>query len=372
MEKLMQIEAAVYRQSGGMKLETLQLAAPGPDEVLVRIVSAGICHTDMSVMAGHFPPSSPAVLGHEGAGVVVAAGSRITHVAPDDHVVLTFNSCGQCYNCKDGHPAYCEDFFRFNMSGTRPDGTCTLHASDVAVGGYFFGQSSFATYALSTARNTVKVRSDAPLEFLGPLGCGFQTGAGAVLNVLKPRSDSTFVVFGCGGVGLSAVMAAKLVQCRRIIAVDRIESRLNLALALGATHAIDTTTQDPVPAIAALGGAHNVVEATGVPAVLEQAIRVLRPRGTCGVLGGPDPMATITLNIVSAFLGGHGVVGILEGDAEPHSFIPALIDHFMAGRFPIDRLIKHYALDNINQAIEDSRLGITIKPVIRFPHTVRS
>ncbi|MDB6103683.1 MAG: xylB, partial [Gammaproteobacteria bacterium] len=276
-------------------------------------------------------------------------------------------SCGVCDNCLSDHPAYCENFFRFNLAGRRPDGAASIHAHGEPIAASFFGQSSFANFTLSRARNTVKVRADAPLELLGPLGCGFQTGAGAVINVLRPQRRSTLAVFGCGGVGLAAVMAARMLECETIVAIDVVERRLDLARSLGATHTVNPAIQDPVEIISALGGAHGVIEATGIPAVLEQAIKVTRPRGICGVLGGPNPTSTLTLNIVSTFMSGRQIMGILEGDANPGSFIPYLVERFMAGEFPIDRLITLYDFNEINRAIEDSKSGLTVKPVVRFP-----
>jgi aryl-alcohol dehydrogenase len=276
----MEIEAAVVRKPGGPFLqEKLGLAPPGPDEVLVKIVATGLCHSDITAMHFLFPPPPPVVLGHEGAGVVQAVGGNVTHVVPGDHVVLSFNNCGVCANCKSGHVAYCENFFLCNLNGKRVDGSETLQSRDGPVGGCFFGQSSFANYALAHKRNTVKVRKDAPLELLGPLGCGIQTGAGAVLNVLKPAPGDSFALFGCGGVGLAALMAARIARCNPIIAVDKVPTRLELARKLGATRTINAADEDAVHAINAGGGVQFAIEATGIPAVVVQATQVVRSRG---------------------------------------------------------------------------------------------
>jgi aryl-alcohol dehydrogenase len=364
----MEVEAAVVRKPGGPFLqETLTLASPGPDEVLIKIVATGLCHSDITAMHFHFPPPPPVVLGHEGAGIVEKVGANVTHVAPGDHVVLSFNNCGECANCRAGHVAYCENFFLYNLNGKRVDGSETLHGKDGPVGGCFFGQSSFANYALAHKRNTVKVRKDAPLELLGPLGCGIQTGAGAVLNVLKPMPGSSFVLFGCGGVGLAALMAAKIAQCNPIIAVDKVPARLELATKLGATRVIDASRENAVEVINAGGGAESVIEATGIPGVIAQATQVLRSRGVCGVLGVPPPDATITLNIMHTF-SGRTVMGIIEGDADPHVFIPYLVDKFMQGELPLDLLSKFYAFGDINKAVADSESGATVKPILRMSH----
>jgi aryl-alcohol dehydrogenase len=362
----MEVRAAVVRDPGGPFLqESLTLEAPRPDEVLVRIVATGLCHSDITAMHFHFPPPPPVVLGHEGAGIVEAVGAEVTHVVPGDHVVLSFNSCGECANCAAGHVAYCDNFFARNLNGRRPDGSETLHASSGPVGGCFFGQSSFATHALAHKRNTVKVRKDAPLEMLGPLGCGIQTGAGAVLNVLKPERGSSFALFGCGGVGLAALMGARIAGCDPIVAVDRVASRLELAKSLGATLAIDASKEDPVRRLTGMGGMKYVIEAAGIPSVMAQATQVVRSRGICAILGVAKPDATLTMNILQTF-SGRTVMGIIEGDADPHVFIPFLVDKYMEGELPFDRLVKFYPFEQINKAVADSESGVTVKPILRM------
>ena len=240
-----------------------------------------------------------------------------------------------------------------NLNGRRPDGSETLHASSGPVGGCFFGEPSFATYALAHKRNTVKVRKDAPLEMLGPLGCGIQTGAGAVLNVLKPERGSSFALFGCGGVGLAALMGARIAGCDPIVAVDKVPSRLELAKRLGATLVIDASKEDPVKRLTGMGGMSYVIEAAGIASVIAQAMQVVRSHGICGILGVVKPDATLTVNILQAF-SGRTVMGIIEGDADPHVFIPYLVDKFMAGEPPLDLLVRFYPFEEINKAVADS------------------
>jgi aryl-alcohol dehydrogenase len=362
----MDIRAAVVREPGGPFLhESLTLDAPQPDEVLVRIIATGLCHSDITAMHFHFPPPPPVVLGHEGAGIIEKVGANVTHVMPGDHVVLSFDSCGGCANCKAGHVAYCDNFFLRNLNGRRPDGSDTLHGSTGPVGGCFFGQSSFATHALAHKRNTVKVRKDAPLEMLGPLGCGIQTGAGAVLNVLKPEKGSSFALFGCGGVGLAALMGARIAGCDPIVAVDKVTSRLELAKKLGATHVIDASKEDPVERLTGMGGMNYVIEAAGIASVIAQAMQVVRPRGVCGILGVAKPDATVTVNILQA-LSRRTIMGIVEGDADPHVFIPYLVDKYMEGELPLDLLVRFYPFEEINKAVADSQSGITVKPILQM------
>ncbi|MGW0763318.1 alcohol dehydrogenase catalytic domain-containing protein, partial [Streptomyces sp. NPDC002814] len=233
--------AAVVESGGApFTLSDVVLDEPGPHEALVRMVATGLCHTDLGVASGGLPFPLPGVLGHEGAGVVEAVGAAVTGVAPGDHVLLSFTSCGGCRNCRGGHPAYCATWLPLNLiGGRRADGSSTVSRGGEPLGGHFFGQSSFAERALADERSLVKVDADVPLDSIAPLGCGVQTGVGAVWNVLKPVTGSTVVVLGAGAVGLSAVMAAALTPATTIIAVDKVGERLSLAKELGATHTVD-------------------------------------------------------------------------------------------------------------------------------------
>ncbi|MGP3911489.1 NAD(P)-dependent alcohol dehydrogenase [Nonomuraea sp. NBC_00507] len=362
--------AAVVESAGaGFQLSEVELTDPRPDEVLVRMVAAGICHTDLGVAAGGLPFPLPGVLGHEGAGVVEAVGSAVTRVSPGDHVLLSFTSCGRCANCRDGHPAYCAAWLPLNLlGGARADGSPTVTRDGAALGGHFFGQSSFARHALVDERSLVKLPADAPLDLLAPLGCGVQTGAGAVWNVLRPRPGASLVVTGAGAVGLSAVMAARLTPATRIIAVDRVPARLELARELGATHTVDTTTADLAEAIGEITGgqgADGVVETTGNVGVAGAAVGVLAARGTAVLVGAPPFGSSIPVD-VNYMLPGRTVVGLTLGDSETESLIPVLAELVAAGRLPIDRLIRHYKFEEIQSAIGDIVSGATIKPVLRF------
>jgi aryl-alcohol dehydrogenase len=362
--------AAVVESAGaGFTLTDVQLDEPRPDEVLVRIVAAGLCHTDLGVMAGALPFPLPGVLGHEGAGVVEAVGSGVTTVVPGDQVLLSFTSCGACANCRDGHPAYCETWLPANLlGGRRADGTATITRDGQELGGHFFGQSSFAGHALVDARSVVKVDAGAPLDLLAPLGCGVQTGAGAIWNVLKPRPGATVVVTGAGAVGLSAVMAARLSPATRIIAVDRVPSRLKLAEQLGATHTVDTTDVDLTEALTELTGGRGVdgvVETTGAVPVLRAGIGTLALRGTAVVVGAPAFGTEVGID-VNHLIGGRTVTGLTLGDSETQSLIPVLVDLVTSGQMPLDQLVRHYPFAEIGQAVSDVASGETIKPVLRF------
>ncbi len=363
------ITIAVVRNPGGpFEIESAQLEGPGPDEVLVRIVAAGMCHTDMVIRDQVYPVPLPIVLGHEGSGVVEAVGERVRSPVVGDHVVLTFLSCDACRSCRTGVPAACENFNAWNFAGARLDGSHAVHpAQGAPVNDRFFGQSSFATYAIAHHRNAIAVRADAPLELLGPLGCGVQTGAGTVLNALKVRAGSSFAAFGAGAVGLSAVMAARVAGATTIVAVDVVPSRLALALELGATLAIDASARDPVEAIRAhTGGVDFSLDSTARPDVVRQAIAALRSRGVCAVVGASAPGTELRADINDVMQNGKTIRGVVEGDSVPQIFIPQLVDLYMQGRFPFDKLVKYYAFDAIDRAAHDSERGDAIKPIARM------
>jgi aryl-alcohol dehydrogenase len=361
----MQIRAAVLRAADGLyQIEDVELADPGPGEVRVRIVGAGLCHTDLLPRVPDFMASPPIITGHEGSGVVDAVGDGVHGIAVGDHVVLSFDSCHTCANCRSGHPAYCEAFFPRNLTGLGVDGTSPVHSADgEPIASRWFGQSSFATHSIVTARNVVKVDSSLPLELLGPLGCGIQTGAGSVFVALGVAAGTSIVVFGAGGVGLSAVMAANVAGAATIVAVDLNPARLELARELGATHTFDGQRQDLLERLVQVtgGGAQYVLDTTGVPAVIQNAIHALRPTGICGLVGVQQGDLVLEPTALAV---GRNVMGILEGDAVPQVLIPQLIALWQQGRFPFDKLIKTFSLDEINEAEQASLKGAVVKPVL--------
>ncbi|MFB0521478.1 MAG: NAD(P)-dependent alcohol dehydrogenase [Desulfatiglandales bacterium] len=364
----MKIRAAVvFEKSGNFSVEELELSDPNDDEVLVRIVGAGICHTDLAARDQHLPIPLPSVFGHEGAGVVEKVGARVTKVKPGDHVALSWMSCGACTSCKAGKDPYCVNFLPLNFSGARPDGTTTLRKGDQVIHGSFFGQSSFANYALATERNVVKVPKDVPLEILGPLGCGVMTGAGAVMNSLQASPGTSIAIFGVGPVGMSAVLAAVVCECAPIVAVDIHEGRLKVAKEMGATHAVNASKGDPVAAIQDItgGGPNFSLECVGNPAVFRQTVDVLPILGVSGLVGVVAPGTEVVLDM-DRIMNGRTIKGIIEGDAVPDQFIPKLIELYKQGRCPFDRMITFYPFDDIEKAVEDMEKGVVIKPVLRL------
>jgi aryl-alcohol dehydrogenase len=362
----MKIRAAVFPdESLNPSIEELELSGPQAGEVLVRITAIGVCHTDLKTAGPGGRSPRPVVLGHEGAGVVEAVGPGVDRLVPGDHVVMSFDSCGHCPSCLDAEPAYC--YHADHFACTRADGEFYLSADGVAVHGDFFNQSSFATHAIGKQRGVVKVRKDAPLELLGPLGCGVQTGAGAVLNVFKMKPGQTIAVFGAGSLGLSAVMAARIAGAGRIIAIDLLPNRLQLGVELGADEVIEAGA-DPVAA-RVLGlmpdGVDFALDTTGVASVMLQAIEVLAPRGTFGFVTAPLDGSDLSLSM-RPLMKGRKVQGILEGNSNPDVFIPRLVDFFMRGQFPFDRLARFYPFEEIGQAFHDSEEGTAVKPILRM------
>lgn len=350
---LIPIRAAVLSKAGApLKIKSLRIEQPRDDEVLVRIVASGICHTDIDFLESG--GADPVVLGHEGCGVVEQVGKNVKGFKRGDHVVLSYQSCGRCHACRKGQPADCERVWEANFGFARLDGTNALHGAR----GHFFGQSSFATHTLATERNLVKVPRHLPLEWLAPLGCGLQTGAGTVLNSLKVRPHSSLAVFGVGTVGLAAVMAARVARVRTVIAVDRNPRRLKLARELGATHVIDNRKGNLILSIGAItdSGVDYVVESTAAAEMEQLAVELLNPGGKAAFLSGSSWPGQLTKN--------REVLSVIQGDAVPQAFIPRLIRWFRAGRFPFDRLIKFYPFSQINRAVADSKHGRTIKPVL--------
>ncbi len=366
----MQITAAIARtHHAPLSLEPVEIDMPRAGELRVRVTATGICHTDLVVRDGMLPTPLPVVLGHEGAGIVEAVGPGVSQFVPGDRIVMTYDSCGRCGTCREHAPFYCEEFFGHNFAAGRQDGTTALTQDGKPIRSHFFGQSSFATFAICREDNAVRVPADVPLELLGPLACGFQTGAGAVINGLRVSAGRSFAVVGAGAVGLAALMAAKAVGATTIIAVDVNPARLELARELGATHVFNPKSTPMAQEILKLTG-HGVqyaLDTTGLTDVIKQTVLSLAPRGTAAVVGASALGTEIVLDEVHFMSGGRRLMGIVEGESNARVFIPQLIELWRQGVFPFDRLIRFYPFEEINQAIADSISGHTIKPVVKMP-----
>ena len=364
----MKTTAAVLAAQGNeFELKEVTIAEPAPDEVLMQISGVGLCHTDLAVRDGHLPFPLPGVLGHEGSGTVVAVGANVTKVAIGDRVAASFNSCGQCTQCQAQHPAYCIEFMERNFGGARPDGTSALEGDGQQLGGNFFGQSTFARHAMARERNVVKIPESVPLELAGPLGCGVQTGAGAVMKSLNVPPGASLLITGGGSVGLSGVLGAVARGVKTIIVSDPIAQRREFALELGATHAIDpleTPLSEQVREILP-EGVEYVLDTTAMEAVVGEVIVVMAQRGHLGMVGVPsNAEAALSVNLLQKQSRGLTFSGIVEGDSDPDTFIPELIELYEQGKFPFDKLITTMPFDQINQAIEAQASGEAVKVVL--------
>ena len=346
--------------------EDVELEGPRADEVLVRVVATGLCHTDVTVPTLLPQEMFPNVFGHEGAGVVEEVGADVSGIAVGDHVVMSLRSCRACGQCAAGRFGYCESSLLLNYMGLRMDGSTTYSKDGAPVFGSFFGQSSFSRHAIAYADNVVVVDPSLDLTRIAPYGCGFQTGAGAVLNVLQPGPDDSLVVYGAGAVGLAAVAAAAGADVGTIVAVDLLDTRLEVASRLGAVginpaRLGDTPLADAVKA-ATDGGATGAIDTTAVPAVLTEAARGLAARGELVVLGLGAP--EFSLDAIDLMQNGKVVRGSVEGDSDPLEMVPRLLRLSAEGRFDVRDLVVPYAFDEINQAVADTASGAVVKPVL--------
>lgn len=368
----MKIKAALSPSpEARFEITEVELDEPRADEVLVKLSAVGICHSDLTMKRVWPENISPIVLGHEGAGVVVATGADVSTARPGDHVVLSYRSCGSCVQCAAGYPPYCKHFRTLNGIGTRPDGSMTMGRDGGPVYGSYFGQSSFASHALAYESNVVVVGEGIDPRVAAPLGCGVQTGAGTVLNVLAPNQEASVVVFGAGAVGLSALMAARALDVQAIIAVDPVAGRRALASELGASATLDPAADDVVKTIRELtgGGATYALDTTAKGAVINQGIEALAPRGTLALLGIGIP--AFEMDVQSVISGGKTVRGVIEGEAVPREFIPRLLELHDQGRLPVEKLIRTYDFEDIDAAFADAAGGQTIKPVLTFARSRR-
>lgn len=363
----MKIKAAVVSEVGAQFeiRDNIDLHEVGPTDLQIHMVASGICHSDEAIRKGDASLGYPVILGHEGAGIVEKVGSEVKNFEVGDHVILSFYSDGTCDNCLKGMPTKCRSYAQYNLSGVRADGEDHFqengqHISDM------FNQSSFTTTTVVDQRNAVKIDKSFDLRKVGPLGCGYVTGSGTVLNTLKPKPGDTIAVFGTGAVGLAAMMAGRISGCIKVIAIDIVPERLELAKELGATHTINSKQEDAVAKIKELTGGYGVdwtVDTTGLPAVIKNAIAALAQGGTCAAIAvTPHLIELSTWNDLC--VDDKKVVGVNMGDSIPQIDIPRLLEFYKLGWFDFDKTEKFYDFEEINQANADSVSGKTIKPVL--------
>jgi aryl-alcohol dehydrogenase len=369
-QDFLEFTAAVARTPRGpFTIENLRLRPPQKGEVLVKVSGVGVCHTDLAFRDQIIPYSLPAVLGHEGSGTVVDVGEDVSDFAVGDPVVVSFSSCGQCDRCQTKQTSYCRSFSRLNYTGRSEDGVSTaISSSSEQISSHFFGQSSFASYVIASNRNLVKVdESNLPLEMLGPLACGIQTGAGSVLNSLNCQSGSSIAILGGGTVGLSAVMAAVIAGCSVITVIEPFEKRRLLAIELGATNVLDPEVGNTAVQLRSIlsCGYDYVLDTTGDISLIESAVSALGSRGTLGLVGLPAQRSnTFRVNLASLVGTGTRIVGIVEGDSDPKTFIPQMLSYHKDGRFPFEKLITFFSLGEINRAVALQSAGEVVKIVL--------
>jgi aryl-alcohol dehydrogenase len=370
----MRVTAAVMHKADGMlkrhkiELEEVELEPPRDDEVLVRITSAGVCGTDRGCIHGLEPYPTPGVLGHEGAGIVEEVGRLVSSVRPGDRVMIGFPFCGQCRSCRRGEPRYCEKGALLSFSGHRLDGSGGMRRkSGEKLAGRFFQQSSWATHCVALASQLARVPDGLDLDLAGPYGCSISTGAGTILNELRPGPGASVAIFGVGNVGLAAVMAAHLSGATSIIAIDKVAERLALARELGATHSI-LHSASTVAELKALteGRLDYSVEATAGSNLVSEAVTALGIRGTCAMVGGAKLTAQVSVSHPDVLLQGKRIVGVMGGGGQTPQFLESLMELQRQGRFPLEKLARFYPFASINQAIEDSDEGRAIKPILRM------
>lgn len=368
----MKITAAIARETKqALDVANLELDEPRDDEVLVRVIASGICRTDIDVRDGYMPTPFPVVLGHEGSGIVERVGRSVHQFSVGDHVVLSLGSCGECEPCGMGQPAFCVHHVPMNFMGSRLDGSVCMHENGKDVHSHFFSQSSLATFTVVHQSSLVKVSSDVDLRLLGPLACGVLTGAGGIINTLKPEAGTSVAIFGAGTVGLSALMATKIVGCSMRIVVDNKPERLELAKDLGATHTILSTPEaDVAQEIQKMTdgrGAHYAFESSGVKSVIATALNSIRERGVC-VMTGVLPQGSKVEFDAWKLLRGRTIIGSVMGDCLPSVFIPRLVEFYRQGQLPLEKISTLYPLENINQAIEDGISGAVVKAIVVMSH----
>jgi len=371
------MKAAIqWEPKSSLRVEEVTLEEPQNKEVLIKIVATGVCHSDLHFIKAEMPVPTPVVMGHEGAGIVEKVGPGVTTLQSGDHVVLMVGfSCGKCYYCVGGRSTLCVENLPIQMMATLPGGGKRLRKGDQELH-HLFGLACFAEYAVVHERSAVKIREDTPLEVVCGLGCGVATGIGAVLNTARLRAGESIVIYGCGGVGLSAVMAAKLAGAGKIIAVDMLDTKLEMAKELGADYVVNASKENPQERVASLtgkdvlsplqAGADYAMECIGNADVMMQAFGSIHIGGTCLIIG-MAPLGSMLSIAPFEFLLGKTITGSTQGDIKPWVDVPRYVDLYMDGKLPIDKLItKSYRLDEINEALGALERGEVIRSVIRF------
>jgi S-(hydroxymethyl)glutathione dehydrogenase/alcohol dehydrogenase len=352
---------------GQLDIEDVEIGEPGPREVLVRTIAAGLCHSDLHFMEGKYPFPCPAVLGHESAGVVEAVGSMVHYVAPGDHVITCLSAfCGHCSQCTDGHLTLCEN--KATELVRQPGEPPRLSRADGEVVNQFLHLSSFAEFMLIHEQALVKIDQDMPFDKAALIGCGVTTGLGAVFRTARVAPGETVAVIGCGGIGLSAIQGARIAGANNIIAVDTNPAKLALAQQLGATHVVDAASDDPVAAVKALtgGGVHHSFEAVGMKVTAEQSFSMLRSGGQATIIG-MIPVGTRIEIHGPELLSEKTLTGSYMGSNQFRTDMPRYVDMYLDGRLHLDEMVSQtITLEQINDGFDDMKAGNVARSVILF------
>jgi len=367
----MKAKAAVLFEVGKrLEIRDVEVQSPRAGEVLVRMAAAGICHSDLHAMTGHLVASLPAILGHEGSGIVADVGPGVTSVKPGDHVIPLWRlSCGTCEYCSDGRPALCPEGTQIRMTGRLLDGSTrfTLDGQEIK---HFAGVSSFAEYSVIPARAVLKIPEDFPLDRAALLGCAVITGVGAVFNCARVRPGSSVAVFGAGGIGLNVIQGAAIAGAEKIIAVDILPNKLEFARQFGATHTINGSTANAVEQIRALTdgkGVEYAFEAIGLPATMRQAYDSLRKRGMAVVVGVTPMTAEVSVPVMSLVYEERILTGSVYGSSRPSIDIPKLIALYRTGKLKLDELLtRRYPFAQINEAYDALERGEVARSIVTF------
>ena len=363
-------QPAPYEHSQPLTIEQVDLEGPGPGEVLVEIVAAGLCHSDLSVINGSRPRPMPMIIGHEASGIVREVGAGVLDLKRDDHVVFSFvPMCGHCLPCAEGRPALCEPGAKANVGGTLLSGVRHFHRADGSVVNHHLGVSSYAQFTVAAQESLIRIEDDLPLEIAALFGCAVMTGVGAVVNTARVAPGQSVAVFGLGGVGMSAVMGARAAGAWPIIAVDLLDSKLKLAGEFGATHLVNGSQVDPVQAVRDLthGGVQFAFESVGNEKVLAQAFEATRRGGTTVTIGLPHPSRSVSLHAVTLVAEERTLKGSYMGSAVPRRDVPRYIAMYQAGLLPVDRLLSRtIPLEDINPAFDALDRGEVLRQVVIY------
>jgi alcohol dehydrogenase len=359
-----------YAESVPLVIDEVTLSGPGAGEVLVEIVGAGLCHSDLSVIDGSRPRTMPMVMGHEASGVVREVGPEVTEFSPGDHVVFSFVPvCGRCLFCASGRGALCERGAQANIAGTLLSGARPFTNSQSNICNHHLGVSGFSQFTVAAQESLVKIDSSLPLQMAALFGCAVMTGVGAVVNTARVHSGSSVAVFGMGGVGLSAIMGARAIGAYPIVAVDQLDDKLTLAREVGATHTINAAQDDPIAAIRDLtgGGAEHAFESVGNEQVLMQAYQATKRGGTTITVGLPAPDRMFSIPAVSLTLEERTIKGSYMGSSVPRRDIPRYIGMYQAGILPVEKLHTHtLRLEEINTGFDRLAQGQAVRQIIDF------